>query len=843
MLRHLSLLLPLLLVPVPAAAQDAVIFPDGFTLFGKAGNEKDGMNAAYMEGLFDQKMPFDYLNSGPRFVFYSKNAKKGMELHAGAAPKEDKTLEFKRPPGQGQAAMPKVLGKPTINVSEYNADGKRTITIIRQQFPEERIVQVASHITPKYVYVGSGSHKLRQVYSTAELGPMVVRGLLANHPDLRDGWLAVPDPVKRIKIAEFMLAAGWRAEARAELDKLKKDAPWAWAKEATDKFDKLAAAIDADEVKWVAAELKVALAAGQYQLAERVLKQYQPKGAGADDLKALAALKARVEETQPRYEATRRHLQSLIDQLTGADRQYAAAAAGGGPMKLAFPGKAVPAEYRGLLPGAEAVLTELHPDALDRIDTVVQNAVQAEKVRAAGGAPKVNPAKELAIAVSGWLKGKGGQTEKPELAAKIWNTRAMLTNYLNNPKLNDRTGILKDYQKSSDQLGPDEIAQIVSLLPPTDPEDLGKRRGRAVPEKECGAPDTYKIDSGPLPDDRDGVTYYLRLPREYHHGRSYPVVVAIHDPGVAAANMIGLLAAECDRNGYILIAPEWASVFGNKHFDYGGSDHHLMTSAIRDVSRKFSVDQDRVFAYGYGEGGTFALDLAMSRPDYFAGVVSMGASVVPQFYRDYARNAQKVAVYSITGEMAEASVGGLRQLYQNWLPYGYYAILSVYKGRGSEWFAGEVATTFDWMNRKKRVRGLESLRMDGGRFDAWHTLRPGDDRFYWVGASELQAGNTLKRPERPDIPPPAARFSADIVVAEGKQRIVVKDVYGVKKITVWLERGMIAWDQEVAFSIDSGFDKVRATKVQPDLQLMLEELYRTGDRKMLFFAKFEFRIN
>lgn len=838
MLRRLPLLL---LLAAPAAAQDAVIFPDGFTIFGKAGKEE--LNAVYMEGMFDQKMPFDYLNSGPRFVFYSKNAKKGIELHPGAAPKEDKTLEFKRPPGRGPAPMPKVMPGHTMTVSGYNADGKRTITIKNPNVaPVDSIVQIASHISPKYVYVSSGSHQIRQVYSTAELGPAVVRGLLANHPDLRDGWLAVPDPLKRIKIAEFMLAAGWRAEARAELDKLKKDAPWAWAKEASDKFDKVAAAIEADEVRWVVGELKVALAAGQYQLAERVLRQYQPKGAGAEDLKALAELKARVEETQPKYEATRRHLRALIDQLTGADRKHAAAAAAGVPIELTFPGKAVPAEYKGLVPGAEAVLAELHPDALDRIDTVAQNAVQAEKVRAAGGTPKGDPAKELAIAVSGWLKGKGGQTEQPVLAAKMWNTRVMLMDYLNNPKINDRTGILKDYQKGSDQLGADEIAQIVSLLPPIDPEDLGKRRGKPVPEKECGAPDTYKIVSGPLPDDRDGVTYYLRLPREYHHGRSYPVVVAIHDPSMAAAKMIGLLANECERNGYILIAPEWASEFGNKHFDYGGADHHLMTSAIRDVSRKFSVDQDRVFAYGYGEGGTFALDLAMSRPDYFAGVVSMGAAVVSQFYRDYARNAQKVAVYSVTGELAEASVGGLRLLYQNWLPFGYYAILSVYKGRGAEWFAGEVATTFDWMNRKKRVRGLESLRMDGGRFDAWHTLRPGDERFYWVGASELQPGNTLtaKKAERPDNPPKAASFSADIV--DGK-RIVVKDVYGVKKISVWLERGMIAWGTKVEFAIDSGFDKVKPVVVEPDLQLMLEELYRTGDRKMLFFAKFEFKIN
>jgi hypothetical protein len=72
---------------------------------------------------------------------------------------------------------------------------------------------------------------------------------------------------------------------------------------------------------------------------------------------------------------------------------------------------------------------------------------------------------------------------------------------------------------------------------------------------------------------------------------------------------------------------------------------------------------------------------------------------------------------------------------------------------------------------------------------------------------------------------------------------VVKTNRGVKQVTVWLERGMVAWDKEVKFSIDGGVDKLKPTKVKPDLSLMLEELYRTGDRKMLFFAKFEFRIN
>lgn len=833
-------LLPLLVfaLAAPAAvAQDAVVFPDGYTIRGKYGKEVTG--PAILDSPFDMKVPCDYLNSGAKWIYFCKNSKKGFELIQG--PKEDKVLEYRRPAAAGSSKMPSGVGSPTITMGEYNADGRRTITVAYPKSPGERMVQVASHITPKYVYLTTITHRLRQVYSTAELGPAVVRGLLANHPELRDGWLAVPDPMKRAKIAEFLLECGWRAEAKAELDKAKKDIPWAWPKEAVDKADQVAAAIDKAEVTWVLDELEVTVAAGQYQLAAQVLQAYQPKSTDKASLDRLSNLKATVETLQPKYEATRKHLRILIDELTGANNQHTAAAVGGVPMELAFPGKAVPVEWKGLIPGAEAVYAELHPDALDRIDTFVQKATQAARDREAGRVPKTDPAKDLSIAVSGWLKGKGGQTSDPALAAKIWNTRTMVAAYLNERAPNARTAILTKYQQATDALGPDEIAQIVSLLPPIDAENLAKRRGKLIDVKECGARNTYRLTSDPLPDDPAGVDYYVHLPPEYHHGRAYPVVVALQDPGVDAAKMIGLLSNEADRRGYILVSAEWAPPFGGKKFDFMGTDHRIVTSAVRDVSRKFNVDPDRVFAFGFGQGGTLALDLAMSKPDVFAGVAAMSPAVVHQFYRDYAKNAQKLAVYTVTGELSPANEG-LRNLYQNWLPYGYYALLSVYKGREADWFATEVPTIFDWMKGKKRVRGLESLRMDGNRFDAWHTFREGDNRFYWVGVSDLMAGNTLttKKAERPDNPPPAASIAVDVINGD---TIVVKTNRGVKQVTVWLERGMVAWDKEVKFSIDGGVDKLKPTKVKPDLSLMLEELYRTGDRKMLFFAKFEFRIN
>ncbi|MCU0702683.1 MAG: hypothetical protein MUF18_01675 [Fimbriiglobus sp.] len=837
MLCRLALAGWLLTAPV-ALSQDAVVFPDGFTLRGKYG--KEVASPAVLDSPLDLTFPADYLNAGDHWVYFSNNTKKKIQLIQGAI-KDDKPLAFTRPATLGPSKLPTGIGTSTTTIGPFNADGRRQINITFSNSPGSRIVQVVSSITPKHLTLTAITHNLRQVHGLNDpgFGPAVVRELLANHPDLRDGWLPAPDPAKRLRIAELMLAAGWFVETRAELDRTKKEIPWAWPKEATEKYDQIAAAIDQAETNWVMGRLESAVAAGQYRTAADALATYQPKGADKLTLDRFSKLKATVETLQPKHEAARRHLRTMIDEVTGADRQHLAAAVGGPAIELSFPGKPVPAEWKGVIPGAEAVYAELHPDTLDRVETFAQVAAQMARERAAGRQPKAKTEEALALAVTGWLLGKNGAKTDPVYASRVWNTRAMITDYLNERASNARVTLLQKYQQSNDALGADEIAQLVTLLPPSDPEDLANRRGKLIDVKESGAPDVYQVDSGALPDDTDGVSYVIRLPREYQHGRTYPLLVALHDPALPPAGMVGNLAAEADRNGYILVAPEWLT--RKKRFDYLGTDHRIVTSTVRDVSRRFAVDPDRVFAFGFGEGGNLALDLAMSRPDQFAGVVCMCGSPVHQFYRDYAKNAQKLAVYSVTGERA-SGMDGLRRLYQNWLPFGYYAVLSVYKGRSEEWYAGEVPTIFDWMNRKKRVRGLESLRMDGQRFDDWRTFRPTDDRFYWVGVSGLMEGNSLtsKRAARPDNPPFPATFSADII---NGNTIVVKAGAGVKKVTVWLERGMIAWDTEVKFSVNAGVNQLKPTKVKPDLDVMMEELYRTGDRKMLFFAKFEFRVN
>ena len=178
-----------------------------------------------------------------------------------------------------------------------------------------------------------------------------------------------------------------------------------------------------------------------------------------------------------------------------------------------------------------------------------------------------------------------------------------------------------------------------------------------------------------------GLPYLVKLPPEYHHGRAYPVLIVLSHPSIDAEQMISSLAHESDRNGYILIAPEWANQFG-KGWQWKGDDHGYVTEVLRDAVRHFCIDNDRVFLFGAADGANMAMDVGMSHPDLFAGVLAMGP--IPKFqnmFSEYWGNAQKLPFYIVTGELAGDSASNLRQIFEKWMPKGFPSLMVVYKGR------------------------------------------------------------------------------------------------------------------------------------------------------------------
>ena len=107
-----------------------------------------------------------------------------------------------------------------------------------------------------------------------------------------------------------------------------------------------------------------------------------------------------------------------------------------------------------------------------------------------------------------------------------------------------------------------------------------------------------------------------------------------------------------------------------------------------------------------------------------------------------------------------------------------------------------------------------------------------------VGVEDMHPRHEFKTPDRPALAPLPARFTADI---RAGNKIVVTDVVGVRKLAIWLEKDMIDWAKPVEFVVSGAPNVPKKGKMEPDLKLMFEELYRTGDKKMLFFGKVEIK--
>jgi hypothetical protein len=633
-------------------------------------------------------------------------------------------------------------------------------------------------------------------------------------------------------IAKFLLDAGWLQVAKDEIDKIKREFVGPMNKDAQEQFDKIQQEIDQGTAENIVHEAELALAAGRYRYTAELLALFPEKTASPRDVARAAKVSAELKIGQERYEVGRRMLRTVIDEVTGMRRVNALAVVGGGLALATWQAPlSVPGTTLDLAAAAEQVLAELHPDSALRIETFVELALLAEKNRALGSDPKQRPDALLATAVSGWAKGKNGATPNPDSAWRLWSARDLVLAYQRAETMNDRTAVLGRYKKNI-TLPPDELAQMVSLLPPADAENLLERTGTQVPLGTIQETGIYRRTTLPVLSHPNGIDYLVKLPPEYHHGRAYPVLIVLPHPGLNPEDVLVPLIAEAERNGYILLVPEWVNAFAKKGWEWKGEDHVYVTAVLRDAVRHFTIDNDRVFLSGIADGANMAMDVGMSHPDLFAGVIAM--SPIPKWqglFIEYWSNAQKLPFYVVSGEQSGEGVKNLRSIYDMWMRRGFPAIWSIYLGRGAEWYAAEAPTIFDWMSRKRRVNGTATLALGTNR-QPWKMLRPSDNRFYWLQADKISPGKSGG-----GVVP--AQMQGDI---RGSNLIDIT-TNKVSHLTIWLSNEMIDWNNTVKVQLNGSVPDTwrHPKKVEQSLEVLLEDYYERGDRRMLFLNKLEFK--
>ncbi|HEY1187839.1 MAG TPA: PHB depolymerase family esterase [Gemmata sp.] len=811
---------------------EVVILKDGFIIQGNVRKESETVfdKASGTSVRMVKANGLDMIDEGPKVTIFSTHAKQLGEISPDAKIRPDYKAYTMRFTGY-RNPQPLSTVAQTLATGEFNEKWVRVLTVKETNGVRRGLEQQITHLDPYFIYMVSATHVWRVAYRTNEWDPKMIRKLLVMHKELSepDGKC---DPIKRTAIAKFMLDAGWIQAAKDELERLNKDLVGPMPKEAQDALDKLQKEITQATAELVVKEAEVALAAGRYKYAAELLAIFPEKTAGPKEVARAAKVGADLKIGQERYDTARRVLAGLIDNVTGRRAAVPLLGAGGGLGAVAWvPPKSLTPESGALTEAAAYVLRELHPDSAGRIETFVTLALQAERERAADKQPTKTPNELLATAISGWVMGRNGATPNIDSALKIWAARERILEHQRTDTIAGRNRLQADF-KQNVKLEIPQLAQIISLLPPVDPEDLDNRSGKPVALGKGVSGEVYRRRSGPASGFPTGIDYLVKLPPEYHHGRAYPVLIALTTPGIDAERILAPLMKESEKNGYIVIAPEWVGEFAKDGWQWRGEDHAYVTATLRDVVRHFTVDNDRVFLCGVAEGANMAMDIGSSHPDLFAGVVPMAP--IPKWQGQFIeswRNAQKLPFYIVTGEQAGASVSNLKQILLNWMPHGFPAVTTVYLGRGAEWYGAEIPTIFDWMSRKKRVNGTATLALGTYR-EPWVLLRESDNRFYWLEANDCAPGTNGGA-----IVP--ARVQGDI---RGNNFIDIS-TFRVQRLTVWLSSDMIDWNKPVRVQINTRIaDGWGRKTIEPNLDVLLEDYFERGDRRMLFLNKIELNI-
>lgn len=489
----------------------------------------------------------------------------------------------------------------------------------------------------------------------------------------------------------------------------------------------------------------------------------------------------------------------------------------------------------------------------------------------------------VALAVAGWILGNGSGETNLKLALSVIEVRDLVQQYLAHPDPGARSALLEKL-RPLEAARAENIARLLPLLPPTLASGQAKEIDRRLFGLPGDTPEEGAINGHPMPlgvvadetiegmyhvrpdeTEREAAQskvpslpdYIVQLPPEYDPLKPYPCVVVLHAAGAAAETQLNwwsgvaveqflntevavpaavdsenataqepvsrsMRLGQSIRHGFIVVAPRWTRP-RQRAYEYTSREHDAVLSSVRSAMRRFSIDADRLFIAGHGAGGAAAWDIALSHPDLWAGMISIGAEPRKTLIH-YDRNGVHVPVYIVMGEKDGRPLKRNGAVYDDYMSYQHDAMVVMYRGRGKEFFYEESDRIFEWMSTPfhKRAKIPEELKLISMR---------ANDRFFWWLEWDESLPDTVMDPILWEGSPRSADISA-VVGANNEVRIAQGPS---KAFTVWLTPEMeLDFSEPITIRYRSRRSDFR---FDGEFETMLEDVRTRADRSRPFWGK------
>jgi len=677
---------------------------------------------------------------------------------------------------------------PSLGITPFDEFGRRIYRMQTRDGPLA-VVQGITEIAPRYVKVeGLRGQPRSPVWDMRLATSSIPRETLAR---ILARAVSHDDPQNWLKVVRFYLQAERYREASLELEAVIRQFP------EMEGLEPIARDLKQMGARRILQEIELRSAAGQHELVRRLLDNFPPEEVAGETLQQVREMTADYAGRTARLQSVKGLLQAVAEQVSDED-------------------------HRTLVqPLVQEIIANLTHNNLKRLMPFIQLADDAS----------LSADEKVALATSGWVLGADGAKQKISVAISLLQVRDMVRKYLREPLAHERLTLLESIRSAEGADVPSLARLIAHMTPPWE-----------IPEKSVREYGAYEL-TAPGQSENGDFRYLVQLPPEYDASRRYPTIVALNGaynsprqelefwtgspPRSEAGEMTGARRGQAMRHGYITIAIDWQKT-QQYEYEYTLREHEAVLTCLRDATRRFHIDNDRVYLTGHGMGGDAAWDLAVAHPDVWAGVLPFVAqfSQVKKYVQHYWENARYVPLYFVAGEKDGSRMSGNAAVLDKFFLKRFDTTVVEYLGRGHEPFPDEVLEAFSWME-------LPTHRRRGSPPEfTCNTMRPWDNFFWWI------EGRNFPNSVHPaNWPLRNARPTQIYGRVQKANHLLAKTA--AEQTTLWLSPDLVDFSKPIEITLNGRKLGIASGSTRPDPEVLLEDVRTRGDRHRPFWAKLQ----